>query len=110
MILRSFLCLLLTALFVSAVFAAPPQGYTDVQSLQYEFGHDARKTPEQPPALPCPCANTVAYVPMARPYCYPPVCVPCYTPCYAPCYSPCSPAIYRRACVRPVYHSPHFCW
>ena len=103
--LRSFLVLLITAVFASAVFAQ--QGQSDVQSLQYEFGKSV-KAPTAP-ALPtvttsCSCAKPVVYAPAPRGGC----CYPCYTPtpCYAPCYAPVPKVVYRRACVRPVYHSP----
>jgi len=113
MILRSFLCLLVTAALMSAVVAAPQQGSTDVQSLQYEFGKNVK--PQSAPVLqrPCDCGQLVVCVPIARPYCCAPypVCYPCYTPCYAPCYTPrCYPTpIHRHTCVRPVYRSPYCC-
>jgi len=102
--LRSSLCLLLTALFMSAAWAQ--QRHTDVQSLQYEFGQNVRVQPT-PPVFPCPCAKPVVYAPVARPY--------CYASCYSPCYYP-KPK-YRRAFVRPVhclprsvYYSPYYRW
>ena len=101
--LRSTLCLLFTAMLMSAAWAQ--QGHTDVQSLQYEFGKDARvqKMTVPAPQSPCDCEKPVVYAPIARSYCYP----PCYNPCYSPCYYP---ARYRHVCVRPVYCSPRYCW
>ena len=87
--LRSSLCLLFTALFVSAVSA---QGYTDVQSLQYEFGSNvSTSVPLRP----------VVYAPAAHLYCFAPAyaCPPYYA-------SYCYPAVHRRAVVRPVYYCP----
>ena len=97
---RSFLSLLLMAVFVSVAVAQ--QGHTDVQSLQYEFGKSVSTT--QLP--PCNC-KPVVYAPVNRGCCY--CCTPCYSSCYvAPrCYP--APKVYRRACVRPVY-SPYYCW
>ena len=106
--LRSSLCLLFTVAFASAVFA---QRYNDVQSLQYEFGKSV-KTQTVPAVVPCPCEKPVVYAPVTRGYYCAPVytaCTPCYTPHYvAPCYP--VPKVYRRAFVRPMYHSPYYCW
>jgi hypothetical protein len=116
-IFRSSLCLLFTALFTSAVFAAPQQGRTDVQSLQYEFGTSARPSAPilQRPLVIAPNPYR-ACVPVR---CCMPVryCTPVYT-AWSPCYSLCcypAPAIHRcypvkprRTFVRPVYSSPYW--
>jgi len=133
--LRISLCLLFTAAFMSAVLAAPRSRYTDVQSLEYEFGKRVPPTapvqpvpPVQPGDVPVPPCRPVIYAPVERGcgcvpvrYCEPvrcctpvypvyPACRPCPAPCYAPCYAPrCYPASYRRACVRPVYYPPYAC-
>jgi len=118
--LRISLCLLFTALFVSAVFAAPQQGSVDVQSLQYEFGKSVRvpaptdpvDPPPRPVIIPVPCKKPVVCVPVERRCCYSaPVrcCEPVYTSC-RPCYTPrCYPVVPRRAFVRPVYYPPYDC-
>ena len=111
--LRSSLCLLFSAMFVSAAFAQPVQ--TDVQSLQYEFG---RSVAPAPPvcrcmpvqwihwSMPVRCCVPVVrpVVPVVRPVCVPvvrPVCVPVARPVCVP--------VARPVCVpvaRPVVHVP----
>jgi len=110
--LRSSLCLLFTALFMSVAFAAPQQGYTDVQSLQYEFGKRVLPTAPVQPVVYAPVERGCGCAPVH--YCAPVrCCTPVYAacrPCYAPCYTPrCYPVSYRRACVRSVYYSPYAC-
>ncbi|MDR0327718.1 MAG: hypothetical protein LBI05_05420 [Planctomycetaceae bacterium] len=100
--LRSSLCLLLSAAFVSVFFAAPLQGYDDVQSLQYEFGRG-----EAVSTTPCSSCSPVVYAPVPRA-----CCAPVYPTCYSPCYRPYCPVpkVYRHACVRPGYCSPYYRW
>ena len=108
--LKNSLFLLLTAAFAPAVFAAAQQEYTDVQSLQYEFGKSVRPSvPQPPPAIqPCPCEKPVVYAPSGRSGCCPPYCVPVYTAC-SPCYTPCyRPEVPRRAFCRPVYYPLYY--
>ena len=107
--LRSSLCLLLTAVFASAALAQ--QGHTDVQSLQYEFGKDVRvhtPIPKRPPIVtpPCPCETPVVHAPVKRQYQH--CCTPVYTEC-RPCYTPRRPAMHRRALLRAAYCSPYHC-
>ena len=103
--LRSSLCLLFTALFVSATWAQ--QGHTDVQSLQYEFGRGVSSQNQPVPRV----------TPMPYPMCVPvyvPVCIPVYTACH-PCYAPCRSAVQPRRTflrslyVRPAYYPPYSC-
>jgi len=128
--LRTSLCLLLTAMFASAVFA---QGRVDIQSLEYEFGRDVgvniqpTPTPHTPITRPvpvrseCPCVPAI-HAPVERRLCclpvhpvYRPV-SPCYVP-VQPCYVPCRPPVlhrrvllHRRAFVPPVPFSPYPSW
>ena len=124
MILRSSLCLLLTAALMSVASAAPQRGYTDVQSLQYEFGQgvaapqpvtpppDKRKP--KPPVYPverrCVCVPVPSVPVRCAPVSCVPVCMPvrCVPVCgvYHPYVAPCRPVVHRpvhrRAFVRPV--------
>jgi len=99
---RSFVVLLLTVAFTSVAFAQ--QRHVDAQSLQYEFGRPMVR------ALPCPpvlCSPVVRVYGCASVHA---ACYPYYTPCCAPCCYP-APKVYRRACVRPVYHTlPYYRW
>jgi len=96
--LRSTLCLLFTAVFMSAAFAQ--QGHSDVQSLQYEFGRGVR--PAAPVIAPVPRPVVCAPV-----YCAPVVCAPVYTAC-RPCYAPCRPVMPRRILLRSAYCPPYY--
>ena len=97
--LRSSLCLLFMATVVSVACA---QGQNDVQSLQYEFGRGVSSVSHAPVKYTsCGCCTPV----------YP----TCYNSCYVPrctsrCYYPAPRVYYRRACVRPMYASPYYCW
>ena len=115
--LRSSLFLLLSATFATATFA---QGHRDIQSLEYEFGRAVSPAvpaitpvPKRPTVTtPCPCEKPIVYAPVARGYCCAPVytvCCPVYKPCTQPCCYP-APKVYRRTFIRPVYHSPYYCW
>ena len=122
--LRSSLCLLFSAMFVSATFAQPAQ--TDVQSLQYEFGRSVAPAPPvcrcMPPiqwshwSMPVRCC-----VPVVRPVCVPvvrPVCVPVARPVCVPVARPvvCAPVVRPVLAPRwhrwhhPVFVHPGFVW